>query len=120
MAEGFVYSLDMKDRFRSGTDKVAYNIRNVLLTKAGTRPNLPNFGSNLHKLEYSPIDQILIDLASLYIREAIANSMDGVVVTSIKVLIDKKNRIATFKLGFTLQTGVASSLALNYNGEKFS
>lgn len=119
MAEGFVYSLDMKDRFRSDTDKVAYNIRNVLLTKAGTRPNLPNFGSNLHKLEYSPIDQIFIDLASVYIREAIANSMDGVVITSIKIQIDKLYRTATFKLQFTLQKGVTSSLSLSYNGEVF-
>lgn len=120
MADGVVYSLNTKNKFRSDTDKAAYNIRNVLLTKAGTRPNLPHFGSKLHKLEYYPLDQILIDLASLYIRESIANSMDGVVVSSIKAIVNKQERKITFQIVFTLQNGITSSLSLNYNGEKFS
>jgi len=119
MAKGFVYTLDKEDRFCSETEKAVYNIRCVLLTKVGTRPNLPNFGSKLSTLEYYPLDQTLIDLASLYIRESIANSIDNVVVTSIKSIVDKTNRMITFQIKFKLQTGVMSTLLLNYNGEKF-
>lgn len=119
MAKGFVYSLNKDDRFCFDVEKTTYNIKSVLLTKVGTRPNLPNFGSKLYTLEYYPLDQTLIDLACLYIRESIANSIDNVVVTSIKSVIDKKNRTITFKITFKAQTGILSTLALNYNGEKF-
>lgn len=119
MSKGFVYTIDKKDRYCDEVQKAVYNIKNVLLTKIGTRPNLPNFGSKLSTLEYYPMDQILIDLASLYIREAIANSMDNIIVTSIKSIIDKPNRTLTFRIELKLQSGVLSTLLLNYNGEKF-
>lgn len=119
MPKGVVYTAETKDKFKEDVDKVVYNLRNVLLTKAGTRPNLPNFGSKLSTLEYYPMDQILIDLACIYIREAVANSIDNVVVSSIKSIIDKPNRIVTFNISFVVQNGLSSTLALNYNGEKF-
>ena len=119
MAKGFVYTLNKKDRFCSDVEKAVYNIRNVLLTKVGTRPNLPNFGSKLSTLEYYPIDQTLIDLANLYIKEGIANSIDNVIVMSIKSIIDNPHRTITFQIKLKLQNGVLSTLSLNYNGEKF-
>lgn len=119
MAKGFVYTSDSKNKYLTDIDKAAANIKNVLLTRVGTRPNLPFFGSKLYNLEYYPMDQILVDLASLYIREAIANSMDGVVVNSIKTTMDKSLRMITFHLVFSLQNGTTSSINLFYDGEKF-
>ena len=120
MSKGVVYTTDNINSNMSGAEKVAHNIKNVLLTKVGTRPNLPNFGSKLSNLEYYPMDQILIDLASLYIREAIANSLDGIIVSSIKTTINKIERSVSFQIIFVMQNGVNSALSLNYNGEKFS
>lgn len=117
MSNGYIYTSELTS---NGAEKVAYNIRNVLLTKIGTRPGLPNFGSKLSNLEYYPMDQILIDLASLYIREAIANSIDGVIVSSIKTTLNKSERTVIFRINFVMKNGVNSSLSLNYNGEKFS
>lgn len=117
MSTGYIYTEELTT---DGAEKVAYNIRNVLLTKVGTRPGLPNFGSKLSNLEYYPMDQILIDLASLYIREAIANSIDGVIVSSIKSILNKQERSVTFQIKFVMKNGVNSSLSLNYNGEKFT
>lgn len=119
MASGVVYTLNKKNKFKNDTEKMVYNIKNALLTKAGTRPNLPNFGSKLSTLEYYPMDQILVDLACIYIREAIANSIDNVVISSIKTVIDKPNRIVTFNIVFKIQNGISSTISLNYNGEKF-
>lgn len=119
MSKGFVYTINNKNKFREDTDKTVYNIKNVLLTKVGTRPCLPNFGSKLYTLEYYPLDQILVDLACVYIREAIANSIDNIVITSIRTKVDKSNRTVTFNIVFKQQNGIMSTLALNYNGEKF-
>lgn len=119
MSKGIAFTSEFKNKFVNDTTKAEFNIKNALLTKVGTRPCLPNFGSKLSTLEYYPMDQILIDLASLYIREAIANSVDNVVVSSIKSVIDKKNRTVNFHISFSMQNGLNSTLTLNYNGEKF-
>lgn len=119
MSKGVVYTADTKNKFKDGVEKAVYNIKNVLLTKVGTRPCLPNFGSKLSTLEFYPMDQILVDLACIYIREAVANSIDNVVISSIKTTIDKKARMVYFYITFNLQNGIISTLALNYNGEKF-
>lgn len=82
------------DGIRNNTDKrtiVRASIQRILATNRGERVMHPEFGSNLKKLLFEPLDEILID----DIREKLVNRINQqeprIIVTDIVFDIDYDN-----------------------------
>lgn len=67
------------------TDLHAINnsIRNILMTRRGSVPGKPNFGSDLYKVIFSPLNALTEAVAKNYIEEALSEFEDRVNVINI-------------------------------------
>lgn len=64
------------------------SIKIILDTKIGTRIFLPEFGSRLSELLFEPNDEVLFDLLSLFITEALNKWEKRVKVLAVNFKID--------------------------------
>lgn len=71
----------------TNTDAAAINnaIRNILFTPRGSLPGKPTFGSDLHKVLFSPLDSITENIMKRYIQEALRDWEKRIIVNSVAV-----------------------------------
>lgn len=103
-----------------GEEKIAYNIRNAVLTPKGSRPNLPEYGSRLHLLQFSLITQPMLDLIHYYIYEAIQNSVPNVNVEEVTYVVNHTRRSVKVGIKFSDQSeGLRGVANIEYANGKF-
>lgn len=71
----------------TNTDAAAINnaIRNILFTPIGSLPGKPTFGSNLHKVLFSPLDSVTEGIMKRYIKEALKTWEKRIIVYDVVV-----------------------------------
>lgn len=78
------------------TSSAAINnsIRNILLTRKGSVPGRPKFGSDLYKLLFNNIDETTKILAKNLITEALLDFEDRITIDNIEITaVEEYNRI---------------------------
>lgn len=104
-----------------GVNKQALNVRNAILTPKGTRPNLPEYGSNLHLLQFALITQPNIDLMHYYINQAIIDSIPDVTLEALTYQVDVTRRRCNIQIQFRDSTsGKLGNTSVEFNDGKFS
>ena len=66
-------------------EAISNSIKNILLTRKGSLPGRPEFGSDLYLVVFNQLDGITVKMAERYVREAIAKYEDRVFVTDVKI-----------------------------------
>lgn len=81
---------------RETTDAKAINnsIRNILLTRKGSVPGRPRFGSDLYKLIFSHIDSTIKNIAKNMIFEALNEFENRIILDSIDIqTVEEYNKV---------------------------
>ena len=72
-------------------DQVKSNIKNLLLTMKGERIMQPTFGTDLYKILFEPMTDMLTNDISDVIREAVSEWLPYVIMQEIKVDLSPDN-----------------------------
>lgn len=104
----------------NGLDKIADNIKLALMTPVGTRPMLPNYGSRLYTLQYELLTPALFDLITIYIRESIANSVADIIVESVKLNANIKEKTIYISIAFRTANNEIGGTTMLYSDGKFT
>ena len=83
-----------------GINVIILSLRNLLLTPLGTYPFNPNYGSELYKKVFDPLDNETIEDIEFEIRDRVVEFDDRINVQSVTVvpLSDKKGVSVTVKI----------------------
>lgn len=73
------------ENYVTDLDALKNSIRNILLTKKGSLPGKPTFGSDLYRIIFKPLDHLTISIAKNYIEEALTKFEDRIVVEEIQM-----------------------------------
>lgn len=68
---------------RAGVNKIEQSIEDILTTRLGERFGKPEYGSRLYEVIFEPNDYIAMDLAKMYVKDALDRWEDRINVTSI-------------------------------------
>ena len=98
----------------TGSDAVREYLAYILNTPKGTRPYYPNFGSNLHKFKYAPLNQVTLREIHAEIRNCI-NAIDGMILQTSEYTVDVKSRSIYFKF-YMLVDKDLMTVSLKYSG----
>ncbi len=75
-------------------DAINQSIKNILLTRKGSLPGKPRFGSDLYKVIFEQMDHILISLTEDYIEEALSYLEQRIIIVKVEVKsIPEYNRL---------------------------
>lgn len=75
-------------------DAIKQSIRNILLTRKGSVPGKPEFGSDLYNILFNQIDHLVISVAKNYIFEALNKFEDRITIQEILVKpVEEFNKI---------------------------
>jgi phage baseplate assembly protein W len=85
------------------------SIRNILLTKKGTRRMQPNFGADLYGFLFQPLDEITANEIGDTIVEQINMWDSDLVVTNVSIGIDYDNYAYHISISFK---AIAASIAV--------
>lgn len=66
-------------------------IRMILKTSAGERPMRPEFGSQLHLLQFAPVDSTTAGVACRYVEEALARWEPRITLQEVRAAPDPEN-----------------------------
>lgn len=66
-------------------DAINQSIRNILLTRRGSVPGKPRFGSDLYKLIFTQLDHITEDIAKKYILQALSEFENRIQISKIEI-----------------------------------
>lgn len=89
------------DQNATGVNAIKQSIKNILLTRRGSVPGKPRFGSDLYNVIFSPLDHLTVSLAKNYIREALSEFEDRIEIRKIDIeRVEEYNRIVV-NLTFT-------------------
>ena len=64
-------------------DAIKNSIKNILMTRLGSLPGKPNFGSRLHLLVFEQLDHVTNQLAKRYVMESLARHEDRIKVLDV-------------------------------------
>ncbi len=67
----------------SGSDKIRQNILLILGTRSGERPMLRNIGTRLRSLLHDPNDDVLVELVSKEVQDALLIFEPRILVTGV-------------------------------------
>jgi len=67
------------------TAAINNSIKNILLTKKGSLPGKPEFGSRIDEILFSQLDDITKDLMKRYIREALRRWEQRIIITNVLI-----------------------------------
>ena len=81
----------------SGTENVQQSIKLALMTKKGQRFFNPDYGSNIHKLQFMPNDDVLGAMLELEIEQTIADWVKQVQFLSVSFKIDDDKVFCSIK-----------------------
>lgn len=98
------------------------SIQNILMTRIGSLPGKPRFGSDLYKLNFSQLDSLTIIMAKNFIFEALSEYEDRIIIQNIDITkVEEYNKLV-INIIFTYRdedkgldsTSESLSLSLNY------
>lgn len=98
--------------YDTGSGAVREYLMHILNTPKGTRPYYPDFGSNLHKYQYAPLNQIVIREVHAEIRNCI-NQVEGITVLNSEYAVNVKLRQVAFKFYLTVD-GERMQVSMGY------
>lgn len=76
------------------TSAINNSIRNILLTRKGSVPGRPRFGSDLHRLLFNNMDSTLQNIAKNMIFEALTEFEDRISIESIDIRnVEEYNKV---------------------------
>ena len=67
---------------------IKQSIRNILLTRRGSVPGKPNFGSDLYNIIFSELDHLTMSIAKNYVSEALREFETRIDVKQVQVKQD--------------------------------
>ena len=120
--KGPVFSIEIGKKIPTveGVNKCVWNIREALMTPKGSRPCLPNFGSRLHELQFTLIDDVFFDLSKIFINDCIASSVANVKVKDISVEKKDRNSIQFNILFVDENTMILGDMSFSFDGGKWN
>jgi phage baseplate assembly protein W len=87
---------DLINLTQTTSDYKAINnsIKNILLTRKGSVPGNPRFGSDLYKLLFTQMDQTTESIAKNFIKEALSEFEDRIIIDNISfTMVDEYNKV---------------------------
>jgi phage baseplate assembly protein W len=66
-------------------DAIKNSIKNILLTPIGSLPGKPEFGSNLYKIVFAPLDSLTETIAKNFVFEALNKFEDRIDIQDIEL-----------------------------------
>lgn len=81
---------------KENTDALAINnsIRNILLTRRGSVPGNPRFGSDLHSLIFSQLDSLTESVAKSIVFSSLSEFENRIIINNINIKsIEEYNKI---------------------------
>lgn len=88
------YDYNLIDTVVKNEDAIKQSITNILLTRRGSLPGKPRFGSDLYKILFNPMDHITKHAASTYIMDALSEFEPRIKIIDISIKdIPEYNRI---------------------------
>lgn len=102
---GIYYDYTSPDETVSDEKAIDNAIKNILLTRRGSMPGKPRFGSDLYKVVFEQIDHITVDLIKTFIIDAISEFEPRVNITNIKITdVPEFNRVtASITYGYNIE-----------------
>ena len=85
-------TVDDKENYNTGKDRLVQCMVDILDTPKGTRFFKPAYGSNLYRVLFEQNDFIAQDMVKLFVRQAIEEWEPRVRLIDVKTSIDSKNR----------------------------
>jgi len=78
---------DFNDPMNTAVDASAINnaIKNILLTKVGSMPGKPTFGSNVSDVIFNQIDHITVNILQTLIEEALYKWEPRILVNDVQI-----------------------------------
>ena len=64
-------------------DAIKNSLKNILVTRRGSVPGTPRFGSDLYKIVFSPMDHLTESIAKKYIRQSITEFEPRIILNNI-------------------------------------
>jgi phage baseplate assembly protein W len=116
---------DMND-FESnaeGINAINNSIRNILMTRRGSVPGKPRFGSDLYKIIFYPLDHLTEAMARNFIMEALNEFETRIIVSDIvfkkveeynKLIININFRYKDVEIG-TSSSALQGQTAISFN-----
>lgn len=78
----------------TGSKAINQSIKNILLTPKDSVPGKPDFGSEIHKIIFNPIDHITKSILSNFIRESLNKYEPRIIIQDTEIKeIPEYNRI---------------------------
>ena len=78
----------------SGKTAIDNAITNILMTRKGSVPGKPEFGSELYRMIFKPIDHITVSVLKNYIKESLSKFEPRIYIRVINIIeIPEYNRI---------------------------
>ncbi len=75
-------------------DAIKNSITNILMTPRGSLPGKPNFGSDLSKVIFSPLDGLITSVAKNYVRESLDEFEPRITLKKIQIKgIEEYNKV---------------------------
>ena len=68
-------------------------VRNILLTRLGTLPGIPNFGSRLYEVPFSINDSSTHILIKRLITESLSKWEKRIVINNVEIVLDSYNSV---------------------------
>lgn len=101
------------------SDAIKNSIRNIIATRKGSVPGIPEFGSDLHLLVFEQMDYLTKELARRYIKESVGKQEPRINIDEIDIVNEEAFNKILIKLTFTYITDVGTSqdsmsVSLNY------
>jgi phage baseplate assembly protein W len=90
----------------TGINAVNQSIKNILLTSRGSVPGKPRFGSDLHKLTFSPMNHLIESIAKNYIIEAITEFEDRINVEEVEIILSEVYNKIIINISFSYNSVV--------------
>lgn len=99
-------------------DAIKQSIRNIILTKVGSLPGKPTFGSQIHNILFDQLDGSTKILARSYISDALRNFETRILVTDITISFDEVYQKMLISVEYNIK---ASELnALDQESQRFT
>lgn len=89
-------------------DKVRSLLMHVVFTPKGQKLRDPEFGTNLIRYIFQPLDGETIDGVKTEVMEVVSRYIKGVTVNDLQVLTDDTQRGVFVRLDYTVQQGYKS------------
>ena len=89
------------DSSATGLNAIKNSIRNILLTRRGSVPGKPRFGSDLYKIVFQPLDPLSMAIAKNYVMEALTEFEDRINVRRVELRSDDAFNKLLIDINFT-------------------